>query len=1574
MPSLSEVHLPDMGLPRVRLPELPSPATVAGAVAGGITACARGTANAAAALAGLGRRDVWTGEDHSHIEVRGVQGPRGMWVARAVEGALEGHPGVLWARVNAPSERVVVALASPPPPQHELIRLIAEAEEHGSAGAAEPDEPGELDEWTPEPHHPSEGAHRRQSLPALAADATGLLLTAVTSLSPWTPLPAEVGALAAAVQQHPRLRKWTTKGLTGQEQAESLVPVLSALAQGVATRGEGLVLDVAQRVAQWREANAYRTAWAEAEERLVRGPDHATAEPIVVERPGPARQDVTSRYAERAMGLGVLAGGAALPYAGPRRALAVALSAVPRAPGAGREGFATSLGRFLALRGVVAMDRGALRRLGQVDTVVLDEEALRSGGHELTDAALLAGAEPEQVADRLFALFDPAAPRRVHSDDGWVLGPLEELELTERTGRQAAGRLRKQGSEYVLGLAEGHRLRAVAGVAAQTLPGAQALAAAARRAGIRVVLAGDRADYAPGPVRRISAGPQGSAGQALGFADAVVPGGGRLVASVRGLQADGAVVLLVSGNRRALGASDCGLGVYREEDPPAWGAHLLLGSDLESAALILTGVGTARQVDRDSGVLAAGGSGVGAVAALHAPPAHACARGQAVSNSAGAVAFGLGVWRARQLLSRPIIPAASTVPWHLMPSAVVLDRLGTTIDGLTSEEAAARGKGSPGAGEPLRVSLPSAFIDELANPLTPVLAAGTALAAAMGSRTDAALVAAVTATSALVGGVQRVRTERALAGLTARSAIGTRVRRAGAERLVTAEDLVPGDVIVLRPEDVVPADCRLLTVEGLEMDESSLTGESLPVAKDPMPAVASQITERTSMLYEGTTVSAGEATAVVVATGAATEVGRSIATARLAAPVTGVEARLTSLTKASLPVAIGSAAAVAGAGLLHGHRLSDGLASAVNLAIASVPEGLPFLVNAAQLAAARRLADHGALVRNPRTIEALGRADVLCFDKTGTLTEGNLQLSAISDGERSLPIERLPVPHKEVLAAALRATPPARQAEPMAHQTDRAVVAGARKARVSVNRGASRWRRTDTLPFDPSRAYHATAGRTPRGPLLSVKGAPENILKRCHSLRVAGRATPLDGATREELEADVEELASEGRRVLAVAERRLRADEDLSDDAVNDLVFLGFIILADQLRSGAAPATARLRQAGVQTVMLTGDHPATAEAIAAHVIGAEARIVCTGPELDELDDARLDALLPTVDVIARCGPHHKVRIVQAYQRLGKVVAMTGDGANDAPAIRLADVGIALGQRGTPAATAAADLVIGDDRLETIVIALTEGRAMWTSVRTALAILIGGNLGEIAFSVLASAFTGTAPLSARQIMLVNLLTDLAPALAIAVRRPSEDTGEQLLQEGPQQSLGTALSQEMALRGITTSLGAGLAWGTARLTGTRRRASTVGLASVVGTQLAQTLNSGGVDRNVLTAALGSAAVLVGIIQTPGISQFFGCTPLGPIAWGITLASITTATLLHTTLPPLAERLAGTGWLAATTGERPQDSAATASPGPLEAVPALLEQFLRSVRLVDGPLPARRSADHASDDRDRPGKLTL
>ncbi|MFG3507673.1 HAD-IC family P-type ATPase [Streptomyces sp. NPDC047821] len=1460
-----------------------SPLHLIGPMASGVTygvaAGVRGAADVAATLLGLPHRGVWWRPGRCYIEVHGVHGVGGERVARRIERTLEGHPGVLWARVNAPSERVVVAVAAPAPSDRELVALVDRAE-----GQLDP-HADEFDEWLPEPHHPSEGPRTRQAVPALAADTVGLTLASVRQLAPWFRLPPEVAALTGALQAHPRLRHLVAE-LSSTEQAESVLPVVSALAQGVATRGGGIALDVLERLSQWREATAERAAWDAAEPGLVTGPDDASAEPVVVGRAGPPPKDATDRYAERAMAAGAAAGALTAPFAGVRKGLAVAISAVPKAPDAGREGFATRLGRALALRGVVTMDRGALRRLGQVDTVVLEEDALRSDRYEPVDLELLSGADPERTAERLFTLFDADTPlRTARDDDGWVLGPLDELELTGRTGRQAEGRLRRRGAERTLGLARGRRLQAVAGLATQTAPGAEAVAAAARRAGARVVLATDRET------------------PAFTFADAVVPAGGRLVASVRGLQAEGAVILLVSGNRRALGAADCGVGVHREGEPPAWGAHLIVGADLESAGIVVDAVGMAARVDRDSAVLAAAGSGIGAVAALRARSPQATARGLAAGTTAGAFAFCLGTWRARQLLARPLAPPVTTVPWHLMPTDRVLERLRTTADGLTGDEATARSGGRGGGNEPARLTLPAAFVEELANPLTPVLAGGAALATAVGSRTDAGLVAAITGTSALIGGFQRVRTERALEELFRRSAIGARVRRGGRERLVTAGDLVEGDIVLLRPEDVVPADCRLLEAEGLEVDESSLTGESLAVHKDPAPVVATDITGRRSMLYEGTTVSAGRAVAVVVATGSSTEVGRSLATARQAAPETGVEARLASLTRSSLPIAIGSASAVAASGLLHGRPLADNLASAVNLAVASVPEGLPFLVNAAQLAAARRLADVGALVRNPRTIEALGRADVLCFDKTGTLTEGRLQLAAVSDGERALPLDRLDGVRKDVLAAALRATPPGRQAEPMAHQTDRAVTSGARGAKVSVRHGAARWRRQDTLPFEPSRAYHATSGQTSYGVLLSVKGAPENVLDRCTRRRAPdGRPAALDEAGLARLNAEAEELAGAGRRVLAVAERRMDPGEELTDDSVRELAFLGFITLADPVRAGAAPATARLREAGVHTVMLTGDHPATADAIASTISDVTDPKVRTGAELDELDDDALDELLPTVDVIARCSPHHKVRIVQAYQRIGRVVAMTGDGANDAPAIRLADIGIALGRRGTPSATAAADLVVGDDRLETIVSALMEGRSMWASVRAALGILIGGNLGEVTFSVLVSTLTGATPLNARQIMLVNLLTDLAPSLAIAVREPAGHAAKRLLAEGPSRSLGSALTHEMLLRGAITATGAGLAWTGARLTGRGRRASTVALAAVVGTQLAQTLATGGLDRNVLAASLGSAAVLAAVIQTPGVSQFFGCTPLGPVGWGIALGSIATATLVGTALSPL------------------------------------------------------------------------
>ncbi|MFC4149225.1 HAD-IC family P-type ATPase [Micromonospora mangrovi] len=1450
------------------------------AVPAPVTDAARSAGAAAARLAraaGLTRRRVWSRDGRHHIEVHGVCQDGGDRLARQVEQALERIPGVSWARVNAPSGRVVVAVDDPKPRLRDLIDTVARTERVC---------PHEPDPDIPPPHPPEEGPRTPRTLGGLVSDALGLTISAATRILPFTPVPGEVAGLLGAIDLHPKLHHLAGRGLRADPRAEVIFPLAEAVVQGLTGGWAGIVLDSAQRMVQWGEARAQLTAWSKAEPRLTGDPDRAVARVPDGERPRPKPDGPIERYIQRVLPLGAAAGAAALPVVGPKRAAALALSTLPKAPGSGREGYAAQLGRILARRGVIAMDRSVLRELDRIDTVVLDAAVLGSDRGVLADLAPLPGADTGQVAARAFALFDPAAPDRLHHVDGWRLGPLDRIDADDPGDTPESRRLRDTGGT-LLGLADGDRLAALLRVEPEPAPGVDALPTAARLAGLRLVVAGD-------DERR------------YGFADALVPGGDRLADSVRALQRDGAVVMVVSGDRAALAAADCGLGVAGDEDLPPWGAHLLVGTDLRVPALLIEATGVARRTAGQNIRIAMAGSGLAALGAFTADPRQLPGRALTTVNGAAALAFAHGVFRARRLPDRTAAPVPALTAWHLMPMETVLGQLDTGPQGLSGAEAARRRRVVTGDGTG-PAGLLRAFVDELANPLTPVLAAGAVLSATFGSLVDAALVGGVVGGSALVGAVHQRNTERSLAELLSRSAVTARVLRDGVEQVVAAEELVPGDVITVGPGDAIPADCRVLDADGLETDESSLTGESLPVAKTDEPVVAAAVADRRSMLYEGTTVAAGHGTAVVVATGAETESGRSLALARQAPPASGVEARLGKLTSSAVPLAAGSAIAVAGAGLLRGVPLAETAATAANLAVASVPEGLPFLVSAAQLAAARRLAEHGALVRNPRTIEALGRVDVLCFDKTGTLTEGKLLLAGVGDGDgnRYAPPDRLGQELKLTLATALRATPAAADPDELPQHTDRAVRRGATTAEVTEQTGATGWTALGGLPFEPSRGYHATVGRDANGLLLSVKGAPETVLPRCAARRTGAGDEPLDEAGRAALHTMLAERAGAGHRILAVAECRTGAEE-VTDEDVRGLVFVGFLALADGVRESAAPAVRRIRQAGVHTIMITGDHPATAEAIAATISPDHgAQRVVTATDLDRLDDDALADRLAHTDVVARCTPAHKVRIIQALQKCGRTVAMTGDGANDAPAIRLADVGIALGQRGTPAARAAADLVVTDDRLETIIATLVEGRAMWSSVRHALSILVGGNLGEIAFSVLSAAATGRSALTGRQLLLVNLLTDLAPALAIAVRPPAADGADHLLREGPDTSLGETMTREIALRAAATTLGATAGWTLARYTGRRRRAGTVALASLVGTQLGQTVLAGGTSPTVLASTAASVGVLVAVVQTPGVSQFFGCTPLGPVGWGIAAGSAIGATVANGALTRLVDR---------------------------------------------------------------------
>ncbi|WP_188195198.1 cation-translocating P-type ATPase [Nonomuraea sp. SYSU D8015] len=1479
---------------------------------GHITRSLRRVADAVGALGG---RSTWSYPDRIHLELlrRPVQ-------EAEIESRLQAVPGVRWARVNVPLGRAIVALDDPPAETGELMRALDEAE--AEAGERVPGEPplGLV----------------------LAADVGGIVATGVEWLIRRTPLPAEAAGLLSLVDNLPRLREAIDDAIP-LPALKTWLPVASAAVQGLAPGMTGLAVDLTQRLVQLREGRAAEEAWHAAQESLTGTPERAAASEIPVNRPVALPPGPAERYADRLVAgapLGGLAG--ALLSMNVRRGLQTAMICTPKAAFAGRETFAAELGTMLSRRGVVIADRRALRRLDRIDTVVFDEEVLLSPSHMITEVKPAAGADHEEVATWLYRLFGPDRARGTRQEGPW--------------------RLRARGSRLTL-TRDGEK-QATAVTARRRSPHAEAALSAARSAGLRVVV---RPGVDAEQVRRLQA--EGAAvllvsadGPALAQADCGVGVLPRASVSAQtsafthaSVPADcGAVVPMALQDDRSAAGPDSGSGVVEASptgrmDPESggeagaaqgfsggavgadegaanvpWGADVLLGGDLVPVVALIAAVPVAREVAAAGVRLARAGTAVAALLALTSPAARSAAHALSAVHVATCLSMGHGAWRAWRAARTPVRAPADARPWHAMPVEAVLHELDTDADGLSTAEAARRRRPTAGHERPSLLRETGA---ELANPFTPVLAAGAAGSAALGSLMDAVLVSGVVGLSALVGGGQRRAAARTLADLARHVGVPARVLRDGKERDIDARDLVPGDVVALSAGQVVPADCRIVAADGLEADESALTGESLPVAKDAAPVFAREVAERGSMLYESTSIAAGTARAVVVAVGEDTQAGRAMAAAEERAPRSGVAGRLAEITRATAPIALGSAAAVALAGLVRGRPLRQSLGEGVNLAVAAVPEGLPLLVSAAQLAATRRLSAHGVHVRDPRTVEALGRVEVLCFDKTGTLTAGEIRLARVCGARREASLDELSgrgavpaakgasgaVPAAQgagaerarepggpgadhvhelgaVLAAGLRATPGVEGDGEHSHLTDAAVAAGAEEAGVTRRTGARGWRELAALPFEPSRGFHATLGRTGRTRLLSVKGAPETVLPRCARVRVDGEERPMDDKEYRRIEERVERLAASGHRVLAVAEHRTRGD-DLDDGDVTGLTFVGLLGLADAVRHAASPAVARLRAAGVQIVMITGDHPSTAAAIAAELIADEPRVL-TGAELDDLDDADLDERLPSADVVARCTPEQKVRVVRAFQRLGKVVAMTGDGANDAAGIRLADVGIALGGTGTPAARAAADLVVGDDRLETIVSALAEGRAMWASVREALAILVGGNLGETGFTVLGALASGASPLSARQLLLVNMLTDLAPALAIALRAPSAQETANLLQEGPERSLGQALTRDITRRALITVVGAGLGWTLARWTGTAARARTVALVALVGTQLAQTLQAAGRDRTVLLSALGSAAALAAIVQTPGLSHFFGSTPLGPVAWTVAVAAVAAA----------------------------------------------------------------------------------
>jgi Ca2+-transporting ATPase len=645
---------------------------------------------------------------------------------------------------------------------------------------------------------------------------------------------------------------------------------------------------------------------------------------------------------------------------------------------------------------------------------------------------------------------------------------------------------------------------------------------------------------------------------------------------------------------------------------------------------------------------------------------------------------------------------------------------------------------------------------QLADPLVLLLLGATAASVLVGERLEALVIASVVVLNAALGFVQEAGAERAVQALRGSIQPVASVVRGGRERAVPADEVVPGDLLLLREGDRVPADARVTDHERLEIDESALTGESLPVAKTASTLEReTPLADRASMVFAGTGVTCGGGRAIVVATGRETELGRIAAlTAASKPPATPLQRQLGRLSRVMVALGVAVTATLTLGMLARGASPSEAFLVGVSVAVAAVPEGLAATVTIALAQGARHMAARGAIVRRLAAVETLGAATVIAADKTGTLTVNQLRVARVeAEPDRT----GLDVLRAAVLASTAELLNDDDAAVHVAGDpVDGAFLLALRAEGVEDPRASTARARLHVVPFDPWRKRLTTVYAEREGRRVLVKGAPETLVQ--HSrLESVERMLLLDKATR---------WASDGLRVLAVGERLLASDEVVSDGELDsNLDILGLVGLRDPLRATAAESIRRARLAGVEVAILTGDHPVTAAAIARSLDLPDSEPL-RGSELEELDERELATALSTHSVFARVTPADKLRLVAALQASGHVVAVTGDGVNDSPALRRADVGVAMGAGGTEAARESADVVLVDDDFATIVAAIAEGRRIADNIRNFVSFLLSANLGEVLLFAVAIVAGIGAPLTVVQVLTVNLLTDGLPAIALS----------------------------------------------------------------------------------------------------------------------------------------------------------------------------------------------------------------
>jgi Ca2+-transporting ATPase len=741
----------------------------------------------------------------------------------------------------------------------------------------------------------------------------------------------------------------------------------------------------------------------------------------------------------------------------------------------------------------------------------------------------------------------------------------------------------------------------------------------------------------------------------------------------------------------------------------------------------------------------------------------------------------------------------SREPWHGLSLDAVFARLQSTSSGLNQSEAASRlaEKGPNEMQAADRVSALALFLAQFKNALIIILLIATAFSGFLGHGVEASVIAVIVLFAVLLGFMQEYRAERAMEALSQMAAPTALVRRDGREIEVPARELVPGDVIRLQTGNRIPADVRLIEAVNLQVEESALTGESLPVEKlaDHVSPADAALGDRRNMAYAGTAVTYGRGRAVVVATAMDTEFGKIVRMLRSAAPrKTPLQENLDKVGHNLASVAFVIVAVIVAIGLYRGQPFIEMLIFGIALAVAVVPEALPAVVTISLAIGARQMVKRHALIRRLSAVETLGSTSVICSDKTGTLTKNEMTVRKIWVAGATLEVTGSGYePCGEFLADG-RAAPPG----PALHELLRAavlcsdahvvqsvadgrwsvqgdptegalVVAGA-KAGITKAELETHQPRIHEIPFRSETKRMTTLHRSGGDLVVAYgKGAPEIMLDSCARWLSASGEVELEAADRQRILAGAQAMANEALRVLGIASKSAATLKD----AEREMTFLGLTGMIDPPRPESRPAIEICKRAGIRVVMITGDHPVTARAVASELGLLEAGRIVLGAELEAMDENTFEHQVDLIEAYARVSPEHKLRVVKALQRKNNVVAMTGDGVNDAPALKQADIGIAMGITGTDVTKEAGAMMLTDDNFASIVAAVEEGRGIFGNIKKYLMYLLSANIGEIGLMAGASFAGLPLPLSAVQILYINLATDGLPALALAVDSPDPD---------------------------------------------------------------------------------------------------------------------------------------------------------------------------------------------------------